>query len=97
VEKVQIIVNNPNISKLHSERNQQQQNAVGECLLPFGPESSAVQFATQNVTIKIHRTLTIHVVLNGCETWSLTRREEHRLRVFEIGVLRMISGLKRER
>jgi hypothetical protein len=35
--------------------------------------------------------------LYGCETWSLSRREEHRLRVFEVRVLRMISGPKRER
>jgi hypothetical protein len=40
-------VNNPNISKLFSERNQQQQNALGECLLLFGTESSAIQVATQ--------------------------------------------------
>jgi len=47
VEKVQIFVNNPNVSKLHSERNQQQQSALGECLLPFGPESRALQVSTQ--------------------------------------------------
>jgi hypothetical protein len=35
------------------------------------------------------------VVLYGCETWSLTLREEHRLRVFENRVLRKIFGLKR--
>jgi hypothetical protein len=35
------------------------------------------------------------VVLYGCETWSLTLREEHRLRVFENRVLRRIAGLKR--
>jgi hypothetical protein len=35
------------------------------------------------------------MVLYGCETWSLTLREEHRLRVFENGVLRKIFGLKR--
>jgi hypothetical protein len=34
------------------------------------------------------------VVLLGCETWSLTLREEHRLRVFENRVLRRIFGLK---
>jgi hypothetical protein len=33
---------------------------------------------------------------NGCETWSLTLREEHRLRVFENRVLRRIFGPKRE-
>jgi hypothetical protein len=36
------------------------------------------------------------VVLYGCETWSLTLREEHRLRVFENRVLRRIFGPKRE-
>jgi hypothetical protein len=36
------------------------------------------------------------VVVYGCETWSLTLREEHRLRVFENRVLRRKFGLKRE-
>jgi hypothetical protein len=35
------------------------------------------------------------VVLYGCETWSLTLREEHRLRLFENRVLRRIFGPKR--
>jgi hypothetical protein len=35
------------------------------------------------------------VILYGCETWSLTLREEHRLRVFENRVLRRIFTLKR--
>jgi hypothetical protein len=36
------------------------------------------------------------VVLYGCETWSLTLREEQRLRVFENRVLRRIFGLERD-
>jgi hypothetical protein len=36
------------------------------------------------------------VVLYGCETWSLTLREEHRLRVFENRVLRRIFRPKRD-
>jgi hypothetical protein len=36
------------------------------------------------------------VVLYGCETWSLTLREEHTLKVFENRVLRRIFGLKRD-
>jgi hypothetical protein len=36
------------------------------------------------------------VVLYGCETWSLTLREEHRLREFENRVLRRIIGQKRD-
>ena len=35
------------------------------------------------------------MVLYGCETWSLTLREEHRLRVFENRVLRRVFGPKR--
>jgi hypothetical protein len=38
----------------------------------------------------------LHVVLYGCETWSLTLRKEHRLRVFEKRVLRRIFRTKRE-
>jgi hypothetical protein len=36
------------------------------------------------------------VVLYGCETWSLTLRDGHRLRVFENRVLRRIFGPKRD-
>jgi hypothetical protein len=36
------------------------------------------------------------VVLYGCETWSLTLREERRLKVFKNRVLRIIFGLKRK-
>jgi hypothetical protein len=36
---------------------------------------------SKNVKIKIHKTIILPVVLYGCETWSLTLREEHRLRV----------------
>jgi len=46
--------------------------------------------------IKIHRTKILPVVLYGCETWSLTLREECRLRVFENKVLRRIFGPKRD-
>ena len=37
---------------------------------------------SKNLTIKIYRTIISPVVLYGCETWSLTLREEHSLRVF---------------
>jgi hypothetical protein len=46
--------------------------------------------------IKIHRTIILPVVLYGCETWSLTFREERRLRVFENRVLRKIFRPKRD-
>ena len=47
--------------------------------------------------IKMYRTIILPVVLYGCETWSLTLREEHRLRVFETRVQWRICGLKRVR
>jgi hypothetical protein len=43
-----------------------------------------------------NKTIILPVVLYGCETWSLTLREEHRLRVFENRVLRRIFGPKRD-
>jgi hypothetical protein len=46
--------------------------------------------------IKIYKTVILSDVLYGCETWSLTLREEHRLRVFENRELRRIFGPKRE-
>jgi hypothetical protein len=51
---------------------------------------------TRNLKIKIYRTIILPVVLYGCETWSLTLREEHRLRVFENRVLRRVFGPKRD-
>jgi hypothetical protein len=51
---------------------------------------------SKNLKIKIYKTVILPVVLYGCETWSLTLREEHRLRVFENRVLRKIFGSKRE-
>jgi hypothetical protein len=46
--------------------------------------------------VKIYKSVILPVVLYGCETWSLTLGEEHRLRVFENRVLRRIFGPKRE-
>jgi hypothetical protein len=48
----------------------------------------------KNLKIKIYKIQILPVVLYGCETWSLTLREEHRLRVFENRVLRRIFGPK---
>jgi hypothetical protein len=49
-----------------------------------------------NVEIITFRTIILPVVLYGCETWSLTLREEHRLRVCENSVLRRIFGPYRD-
>jgi hypothetical protein len=45
---------------------------------------------SRNLKVKIYKTIILPVVLYGCETWSLTLREEHRLSVFENRVLRRI-------
>jgi hypothetical protein len=46
---------------------------------------------SKNLKIKIYRNVILPVVLYGCETWSLTLGEEHRLRVFENRVLRKMD------
>jgi hypothetical protein len=56
---------------------------------------STSNFLFKSVKIKIYRTIILPVVLYGCETWSLTLREECRLRVFD-KVLRRIFGPKRD-
>jgi hypothetical protein len=48
------------------------------------------------VKVRIYKTVILPVVLYGCETWSLTVREEHKLRVFENRVLRRIFEPKRD-
>jgi hypothetical protein len=51
---------------------------------------------SKNLKIKIYRTIILPVVLYGCDTWSLTLREERKLRVFENTVLRRIFGRRRD-
>ena len=70
---------------------------LGECLTPSSPESSVFQFAIQkykegNIQNRNFACYYIRV----CDTWSLTSREEHRLRVFENRVLRKIFCPERE-
>jgi len=51
---------------------------------------------SKDLKIEIYRIIILPVVLYGCETWSLTFREERRLRVFENRVLRRVFGPKRD-
>jgi hypothetical protein len=60
------------------------QNLLSSCLL------------SKIVRIRIYKTIVLPVVLYGYDTWSLTLREEHRLRVFENRMLRRIFGPKRD-
>jgi hypothetical protein len=58
-------------------------------LLPFSPEHFIFP------SYVYYKTIILPAVLYGCETWSLTLREEHKLRVLENRVLRRIYGPKR--
>jgi hypothetical protein len=65
------------------EVNKLLQNILSSCLL------------SKNIKIRIYITVILSV-LYGCETWSLTLREERRLKVFQNRVLRRIFGPKRD-
>jgi hypothetical protein len=60
------------------------QNVLSSSLLP------------KNIKFKIYRTIILPIVLCGCETWSLTSREERSLTVFKNRELRRIFGSKRD-
>jgi hypothetical protein len=60
------------------------QNLSSSCLL------------SKNVKIRIYKITLLPVVLHGCETWSLTLREEHRVKISESKLLRRIFGPKRD-
>ena len=73
------------------------QNSIQEEIKSRLKLGNACYYSVQNLSssllsktlkIKIYRTIILPVVLYGCETWSLTLREESRLRVFENRVLR---------
>jgi len=60
------------------------QNLLSSCLL------------SKNKKIKVYKIIILPVLLYGCDTWSLTLREERRLRVLEKRVLRRIFWPKRD-
>ncbi|KAJ4433467.1 hypothetical protein ANN_15770 [Periplaneta americana] len=70
---------------------------VNELVSRIGEEVDSVQASllSKNLKVRIYKTVILPVVLYGRETWTLTLREEHRLRVFENKVLRKIFGAKR--
>ena len=79
-------------------KNLTDQNSISEDRLKLGNGSHhSVQYLlssrllTKNIKIKIYRNLILSVVLYGCETWSLTLREERKLTV-----LRRIFGPRRD-
>jgi hypothetical protein len=66
----------------------------GNACYPPVQNISFSSLLSKNIKIRIYRDIILPVVLYGCETCSLTLREEHRLRVFENRAL--IFGPKRD-
>jgi hypothetical protein len=62
----------------------------------FRPKSFGFQSHIKKLKIQIYKTVILQVVLYGCETWSLTSRKEHRLRVSENKVLRIFGPKRKE-
>jgi hypothetical protein len=69
---------------------------VGKCLPSFGAVLLSSRLISKNIKINVDTTVIFPVVFYGCETWSLTLREEQRLRVLDNRVLRRIVGPKRD-
>jgi hypothetical protein len=67
---------------------------LGNTCYHFVQDLLSSSLLSKNTKIKIHRFIVLPDVLYGCETWSLTLREEHWLRVFESRMLMRISGPK---
>jgi hypothetical protein len=63
-------------------------------LLPFSSEFLLSPLLSKNIKTTIYKTTIPLVILYGCETWSVTLIEEHRLKVFKKRVLRRVFGPK---
>jgi len=80
------------------------QNSIAEEIKSRLRSGNACYHSVQNLlssrllskNLKTYRTIILSVVLYECETWSLTLREERKLRVFENMVLRRIFGPRRD-
>jgi hypothetical protein len=90
---VQVFWNNSNKSNLIWEDIKRRLNSGNACCHSVQNLPSS-RLLLINVKI-IYETIILPVILYGCETWSLTIRKEHRLRVFENRVLRRVFGSKR--
>jgi hypothetical protein len=63
---------------------------------PYESVLYSSRLLSKNIKIRIYKSIILPVVLYVCETYPLTLREEHRLRVFENRELRRILGPKRD-
>jgi hypothetical protein len=67
-----------------------------KCLLPFTAQSPVVQFPIPKYKDHDIQNYKFACCFSGCKVWSLTLKEEHRLKVSENRVLRKIFGSKRD-
>jgi hypothetical protein len=85
---LQLTVTNQNLIQEQIKRGLTSDNAC---------HHSVQKLLSSHLLLKIIKNILIlSVVLYGCDTWSLTLREEHRLRLFENRVLRRIFGLRKD-
>jgi hypothetical protein len=84
-------VTNQNCIHKEIERKLNSGNATAICLEPF-----VFCLTSNNLEIKLYKTMVLTVVLYECESWFHALREGHRLKVFENRVLRRKFGSKRE-
>ncbi|KAJ4437782.1 hypothetical protein ANN_13720 [Periplaneta americana] len=68
----------------------------GLSLKVCGSRYCELDLLSKNLKVRIYKSVILLVILYGSETWTLTLREEKRLRVFENKVLRKIFGAKRD-
>jgi hypothetical protein len=70
-------------------------NSGNACYHPVQSLLSS-RLLSRNIRVKIYKTMILRLALCGCETWFLTLKEGHRVRVFENRVLRRIFGPRRD-
>jgi hypothetical protein len=59
-------------------------------------QASSFRLLPKNIKLRIYKTIMLPMVLYESETWSLTLREGHRLRLYQNRVLRRIAGTRRD-
>jgi hypothetical protein len=95
VQKLKYLGTTVTIQNFIQEETKRRLNSGNVCYYSVQNLLSS-RLLSKNVIIRTHKTIILPVVLYGCEPWSLTLWEEHRLRVFENRVLRRIFGPKRD-